>query len=267
MEESEASLFGLQGKNILVVGGGAGIGERTAIRLAQTGCNICIVDVSADNADAIVAKLRANRSRAEYVVGDVTDPGAISEIVTAAWDLLGGLDGCVTVVGASHQVPLAKMSLDFWQRDIDLNLRHVFLLFQEVANRLISARCPGSLVCVTSVSGLQAAPDHAAYGAAKAALKHLVKSMAIEWAEFGIRVNSVAPGTVITPRVPDTPQRTEEVAQSGVPMRRRGTADEVAKGILFMMSDLASYVTGHNLLVDGGWMAANLKNRPGWRGP
>jgi len=259
--------LGLAGKTILVVGGGAGIGERTALRLAAAGCNICVVDVAEDRAAAVVEELRKLGVKAASVVGDVTDPETVGKVVDEAWEAIGPLDGCVTIVGMSHQAPLLDMPLDMWTLDFNINIRHVFLLFQAVAKRMVAAERPGALACVTSVSGRQAAPNHAAYGAAKAGLAQLVKSMAIEWAPYDIRVNAVGPGTIITPRLPDTPQRIEEVRQSGIPMRRRGTADEIAKCLLFMMSDLASYVTGHNLMADGGWMAANLKNRPGWRGP
>ena len=112
------------------------------------------------------------------------------------------------------------------------------------------------------MSGLQSAPHHAAYGAAKAGLVSLVRTMAVEWAPHGIRVNCIAPGSIITPRIPDTPELREQTSQGLIPMKRRGTTDEIGKAAVFLLSDLASYVTGHTLPVDGGWMSAFLSGVP-----
>lgn len=260
-------VFGLRGKSALIVGGGAGIGERTSIRLAEAGCNIAVGDLDSGRGEATAQIIRKLGVDAHAVIGDVVDPAQVPALVAKADEALGGIDILVTVVGATRTGSLLEMDLDTWEHDQRLNLRHVFLLGREVARTMVARNRPGVMTCVTSVSGVQAAPNHAAYGAAKAGLIHLVQTMAVEWAQYGIRVNGVGPGTVITPRVPDTPERTEEVRRSKIPMKRRGTADEIAKAILFMSSDLSSYITGQNLMVDGGWTAANLKNSPDWGGP
>ena len=118
------------------------------------------------------------------------------------------------------------------------------------------------MVCITSVTGVQSAPNHASYGAAKAGLINLVRSMAVEWAPYNIRVNAIVPGSIITPRIPASPERMKRTGQGLIPAKRLGTTDEVGKAALFLLSDLASYVTGHTLLVDGGWMAAYLAGIP-----
>jgi len=112
------------------------------------------------------------------------------------------------------------------------------------------------MVCVSSVGAMQSTPNHASYGAAKAGMIHLVRIMAVEWAPHNIRVNAVAPGSIATPRIPATPERVERTRRGLIPTKRLGTADEVGKAAPFLLSDPASYVTGHTLLVDGGWMAA-----------
>ncbi|MCE2498805.1 MAG: SDR family oxidoreductase [Nitrosopumilaceae archaeon] len=114
------------------------------------------------------------------------------------------------------------------------------------------------MVCIASVSGTQSAPNRASYGAAKAGLINLVRTMAVEWACHNIRVNAIAPGNINTPRIPATPERAKRIQQGLIPMKRRGTTDEVGKTVLFLLSELASYVTGHTLLVDGGRMVAYL---------
>ncbi len=260
-------VFGLKGKRALVIGGGAGIGEHTSIRLAEAGCNIAVGDMDAGRGEAAARMLRTLGVEAYPIIGDVVDPVQVPKLVAQADEVLGGIDVLVTVVGATRTGSLLEMDLETWEHDQQLNLRHVFLLNREVAKAMVARNLPGVMTCVTSVSGVQAAPNHGAYGAAKAGLIHLVQTMAIEWAQYGIRVNGVGPGTVVTPRLPDTPERAEEVRRSKIPMKRRGTADEIAKAILFMSSDLASYITGQNLMVDGGWTAANLKNSPDWGGP
>jgi len=113
------------------------------------------------------------------------------------------------------------------------------------------------MVCIASVDGMQGSPMHAAYGAAKAGLINLVQSMAVEWAEHAIRVNAIAPGHIVTPRLYDTPARVEWYRESLIPAKQRGTTDDIGKAALFLLSDLASYITGVTLPVDGGLMSAN----------
>lgn len=253
-------VFKLRGKNALVIGGGAGIGERTSIRLAEAGCNIAVGDMAQERGDAAAQMLRQYGVEAHAIIGDIVDPEQVVRMVREADEVLGGIDVLVTIVGATKTGSMLTMDVDTWDHDQRLNLRHVFLLNREVAKTMIARGRGGSMTCVTSVSGVQAAPNHGAYGAAKAGLIHLVKTMAVEWAQYGIRVNAVGPGAITTPRIPDTPERVAELANSNVPMRRLGAADEIAKAILFMTSDLSSYITGQNLMVDGGWTAANVKN-------
>jgi len=259
--------FGLSGKNAFLVGGGAGIGQKTAIRLAQAGCNVVIGDVLVDQARGVEEHLAPYGVRTGSISGDVTDPAGAAALVREADDLLGGIDVLVTIVGKPTFAPLIELEVDEWDFDLSLNLRYVFLVGREMAKSMIARSCPGAMTFVTSISGMQSAPKHAAYGAAKAGLIHLVGSMAVEWAQQGIRVNSVGPGSTVTPRNPDTPKRQAYMAKSGVPLGRSGDADEIAKAILFLSSKMGSYITGQNLMVDGGWSAANLIVRPGANAP
>ena len=139
-----------------------------------------------------------------------------------------------------------------------LNLRYFFLVSKAVAQGMIQRGGGGVILGIASVDGQRASPMRGAYGAAKAGLISLVQTMAVEWAPHGIRANAIAPGHIVTPRLYDTPHRQEAYGRSLIPMRRRGTIEEIGKAALFLVSDLASYVNGTVLDVDGGQLAANL---------
>jgi 3-oxoacyl-[acyl-carrier protein] reductase len=255
---AEASLFGLSGKKALIIGGGQGIGESTALMLATVGCELALLDLVPDRADAVVEKVEAAGGRAVSIAGDVLDDAQIPTIVAEAQAKLGGLEIMVSIVGAGAWGPLLEMTGDIWDQQMRLNLRYFFLIAREMAESLTRRGQPGSIVGIASVDGQRASPLRGAYGAAKAGLISLVQTMAVEWAPYGIRVNAIAPGHIVTPRLYDTPRRAEAYAASLVPMRARGTPDDIGKAALFLCSDLARYITGTTLDVDGGQLAANL---------
>lgn len=254
--------FGLEHKTALVVGGGQGIGEATCLALAAAGCRVAVLDLEIDRAEAVAARIKGGGGKAVALAGDVLDDVRMTSLVNEAADALGGLDALVTVVGSTGYLPILETSPEQWDFEQKVNIRYAFIAGKAFAAAKAARGGPGSITFVTSVSGIVAAPRHAPYGAAKAGLIHLVKSMACEWAELGIRVNSIAPGPIITPRLPDTPEWRERVEQSPLPLQRRGTVDEIANAVLFLASDLASYVTGQTLAVDGGMTAANIMAIP-----
>lgn len=259
----DASLLGLTAKSVLVVGGGQGMGESTAKLLAQVGCSVAIVDVVKERADNVAAAVAKLGRPSASIVGDVLDDAKVDGIVERAERELGGLDALVTTVGQASFSPVLNMTPEQWDHDHRKNIRHFFFTARAVARSLIARGKPGSMVCISSVNGMQSSPYHAAYGVAKAGMINLVRSMAVEWAPHNIRVNSIAPGSIATPRMPATPERLKRTREGLIPARRLGTADEVGKAALFLLSDMASYITGHTLLVDGGWMAAYLLDGSG----
>lgn len=252
------SLFKLEGKAALVVGGGQGMGESTAKLLARVGCRVAVADVVEERAERVAAAVAELGQPSASIVGDVLDEAQAEDVVKRAEYELGGLDVLATVVGQASFNSILDMTPEQWDNDHRKNLRHFFFTARAAARSLIARNKPGSMVCISSVDGIQSAPNHASYGAAKAGLMNLVRTMAVEWAPHNIRVNSVAPGGTITPRLPATPERVKRTRDGLVPAKRLGTTDEVGKAALFLLSDMASYVTGHTLLVDGGWMAAYL---------
>jgi len=251
-------LFGLSGKRALVVGGGRGMGESTARLLAEAGCDVAVLDIEQDRAERVAEAVRETGRRGEAIAANVLDDDSATAAVAEAARRLGGLDVLVTIVGQALFTPLIDMTGEQWDSEQRRNLRYFFVVGREAARIMIANGNTGAMCCIASVDGVQSAPLHGAYGAAKAGLIHLTKTMATEWAEHGIRVNAVAPGNISTPRLPETPESREAMRQSLVPMARSGVTDEIGKAVLFMVSDMASYITGHTLLVDGGWMAANL---------
>lgn len=257
------SLFGLEGKKIMVIGGGRGMGEATVRLLASLGCSVAIVDLEMARAEAVAREVRGDGVSAYPMSFDVTDEGAVIDGVARIEREFGPLDGMATVVGMAAWSTIADMTAETWDKDHSRNLRYFFFTAREVARSLLKRDAPGSIVAVASVDGIRSAPNHAAYGAAKAGLISLAKSMAVEWGDKGIRVNVVAPGGIVTPRVPLGDEESERLAMADLPMRRRGTVDDIAKAITYFLSDMSPYVTGQTLAVDGGYTAVGVfKNKP-----
>jgi NAD(P)-dependent dehydrogenase (short-subunit alcohol dehydrogenase family) len=247
--------FGLAGKRILVLGGGQGMGESTSLLLAAAGADVAVADLEVERAERVATAVTAAGARGYPLVVDVTDDDALVGAIARTERELGPIDGLVTIIGMAAWARLVDMTTETWDLDHRRNLRYFFLSAREVARSLIARGAPGSIVCVASVDGIRSAAGHASYGAAKAGLVNLVKTMTAEWSAHGIRVNAVAPGAMITPRIPERSAEEEAEMMSTVPMHRRGTTDDIGKAALFFLSDLSTYVSGQTLAVDGGFTA------------
>ena len=248
-------MFGLEGKNLLVLGGGLGMGESTCLMLASVGANVAVADVEPDRAERVASAVIDSGVRAVPIAVDVTDDGAVADAIARTERELGALHGMAAIVGMAGWAPILEMTPEMWDVDHRRNLRYFFVAAREVAGAIMRRGDHGSLVCVASIDGIRSAPFHASYGAAKAGLLNLVKSMSVEWAQHGVRVNAVAPGAMVTPRFPDRGADEEREMMRTVPMQRRGTTDDIAKAVLFFLSELSAYVTGQTLAVDGGYTA------------
>src|SRR3954452_24169080 len=254
----EPSLFGLAGKKALIVGGGQGMGEASAKFLARAGCDVALVDLVPERAEYVAGIVNGLGVKGVAITGDVLDDAQIPRIVAEAEEKLGGLDRMITIVGAAAFKSLMDTTAEIWDQQMHLNLRYFFLISKEVATVMIRRGTGGRIVGIASVDGQRAAPMRGAYGAAKAGLISTVRTMAVEWAAHNISVNAIAPGHIVTPRLFDTSQRAERYTNSLLPVRRRGTTADIGKAALFLLSDLASYVNGTTLDVDGGLLVANL---------
>jgi NAD(P)-dependent dehydrogenase (short-subunit alcohol dehydrogenase family) len=252
----ERELFGMQGRRVLIIGGGQGMGEATALLLAGLGADLALLDIEMERAERVRAEVAQAGVAAYAVQGDVMDEASLVGAIAKVEREFGPVDGLVTIIGMAAWSSLTDMTTEIWDKDHNRNLRYVFIAAREFSRSLISRGAPGSLVTIASVDGLRSAQHHASYGAAKAGLVNLVRTMAQEWAPHGIRANCVAPGGVVTPRIPLGSPQQEAEGMALVPLKRRGTTDEIAKAVTFFLSDMATYVTGQTLAVDGGYLAA-----------
>ena len=250
------SLFGLSGRRVLIIGGGQGMGEASARLLASLGADLALLDIEIERAERVKTEVEKAGVSAFAVQGDVTDEASLVGAMAKVEREFGPVDGLVTIIGMAAWSSIADMTTEIWDKDHNRNLRYIFIAAREFARRLIARGAPGSLVTIASVDGLRSAQNHASYGAAKAGLVNLVRTMAQEWAPHGIRANCVAPGGIVTPRIPLGDPEKEAEGMALVPMKRRGTTDDIAKAVAFFLSDMATYVTGQTLAVDGGYMAA-----------
>lgn len=250
------ALFGLRGRRVLIVGGGQGMGEATARLLASLGADVALLDLEVERAERVRDEIVKAGVQSFAVQGDVTDEASLVAAIARVERDFGPVDGLVTIIGMAAWSSLIDMSTETWDQDHNRNLRYVFVAAREFARNLIGRGAPGSLVTISSVDGVRSAQNHGSYGAAKAGLLNLVRTMAQEWAPHGIRANCVAPGGVVTPRIPLGPADREAEGMALVPMKRRGTTEEVANAVVFLLSDMASYISGQTLAVDGGYLAA-----------
>ena len=236
----------LDGRRFVVLGAGQGIGRQSAHALASVGARVACVDLEVDRARQVASEIDG-----VAVIGDATQRGDATRIFTDATAALGGLDGIVDIVGMARYARLLDVTDEDWDWHFDMVLRHAYLAVQ-LGGRWLAAGSGGVMAFVASVSGLTSAPQHAAYGAAKAGLMALVRSAAVELGPAGIRVNAVAPGVVWTPRVSaylgDTGRERNE---ANTPLRRVAQPADIAAALLFLCSDLAAYVSGQTLVVDG----------------
>jgi NAD(P)-dependent dehydrogenase (short-subunit alcohol dehydrogenase family) len=248
--------WGLTGTTVMVMGaGGGGIGTAIARRVGRAGARVLAVDIDAEKLAVCTDALAADGVDHEGLIADGRDRDSVAAAVDRA-SSLGPLRGSVQVAGGMWPAQWAPFASDDPAFDdvIDLNLGSTVNSVRAVGRRLIEQGQGGSIVNIATVSAINAMPYGSAYAAAKAAVLSLTRSLAVEWGREGIRVNAVAPGSIATPKSASArkPGDTDRDDLLVIPMRRRGTSDDIADAVLFFMSDMASYVTGQVLCVDGG---------------
>jgi NAD(P)-dependent dehydrogenase (short-subunit alcohol dehydrogenase family) len=240
-------LLRLGGRGLVVLGAGDGIGRQVCHALAQAGARVLCVD-----RDASLAERVAKEVGGIAATGDVTQRADLDRVFASAVAQFGeDFSGVVDIVGIATIGPLTALDDQAWDRQFDVVLRHAFLTLQIGGQKLI-ARGGGTVVFVGSISGEVSVPSQAAYGTAKAALHHLVRCAAHEFGPTGVRVNAVAPGFVRTPRLlKGLREEFWERVSDANPLRRVAIPADIAAAILFLASDLAAYVTGNVLTLDG----------------
>jgi NAD(P)-dependent dehydrogenase (short-subunit alcohol dehydrogenase family) len=251
---AQHSLSSLEGKVALVVGTGD-LGAASAIGLAVAGATVVAANRTRGRADEVAAAITALGRPSLAVTVDVTEPESVAAMVEATVAEFGGLDVLVLAFGTNHRSPAAEVSIDAWTDVVTTNLTGVFVCCQQ-AHAALKARGGGRIVVIGSAAGHAARkwPPTAPYGASKAGALHLVRYLAVEWAQDGITVNSISPGYFHTrltaPLVAD--ERKLEQLLSLTPMARLGSLEEFIGPLVFVASDASSFMTGHALVVDGG---------------
>ena len=248
----------LQNQVAIVTGSGRGIGHAIATRLAAEGARVVIADIREEQACAGAAKLRESGFTAEAVAVDVTDQAQVGRLMETTVATFGRLDLLVNNAGVGLNRPFLETTLEEWERTLRVNLTGTFLCSQAAA-RVMRERGGGRIVSIASISGERGAQNRSAYGASKAGIIQLTKVMALELAQYGIRVNAVAPGPVVTDMTNVThTQAIRQTYNARIPMKRYAQCAEIAAAVTFLASDDSSFVTGHTLDVDGGFVSAGL---------
>jgi len=255
---------GAQGQTVVITGAGGGIGRASALRYASEGAAVAVLDSNPETAHAVAAEVDAAGGRGLAFTTDVSDPEAVRSVGEDLRSATGGAD--VLIHAAIQRMPghLETLPVESFDRLLAVGLRGGFLVAQEFGRDMI-AKGAGSVVFVGSTAAHLPYPHTGAYSACKAALVMLAKSFALEWAGYGVRSFSVSPGMIRTPMTEELYSRPEILAGRSkmAPLGRIGSAEEVAEIIHFLASDAGAYLTGEDVLVDGGFVMSKFMHVPG----
>ncbi len=256
---------GLLGKNVLVTGGSSGIGQAIAVRFGEEGANVAIVYRSnleeAQHTEQMIhtVQLGADQigdsgGKVAIIQADIAKEEDVVRMVQTTIDELGGVDILLNNAGIQTSKPSHELDMASFDRVLNVNLRGTFMCAREVIKHFLAQNKPGVILNVSSVHQLIPKPKYVSYSASKGAMQNLTRTLALEYAANGIRVNAIGPGATVTPinrAWVDDPEKREMVT-SHIPLGRAGTSEEMAATAAFLCSDEAAYITGQTLFVDGG---------------
>ena len=248
--------FSLEGKTAVVTGGGTGIGRGFALALAEAGADVAVAGRTAATIEAVAAEIEALGRKALAIPTDVTVGEQVNAMVDAVVDAWGQLDIGVNNAGTGGHIPAEDIDEDEWARVLDTNLKGPFLCSQAEA-RVMRPRGYGKIINNASMSGsiVNRSHEQTHYNASKAALIHLTKSLAAEWAPFGINVNSISPGyTMAGGAGSDRMAAMHDDWRRDTPLGRLGEVEDLQGAVVFLASDASTFVTGLDLIVDGGYV-------------
>lgn len=247
----------LDGKAIYVTGAASGIGKCAAMAFAEAGADVAIVDINLEGAEAVAKEIAdATGSKTIAIQCDVTDKDQVEAMVAKVVDTYGKLDACYNNAGIALNVPAEEMSFEQWKKVIDINLTGVFLC-STAAGRVMLKQGYGSIINTASMSGhiVNVPQPQCAYNASKAGVIMLTKSLAVEWAKTGVRVNSISPGYIGTELIMNAENLKPLIKQWNdmAPMGRLGKPEELQSVLVYLAGDTSSFTTGSDIVVDGAF--------------
>ena len=241
----------LENKSALITGGGRGIGREIALVLAKEGADIAVCDVNKESLDETKKDIEAMDRRCMVFEADVTSHEQVEKMVSKMLDNFKKVDILINNAGITRDNLLVRMSEADWDAVIDVNLKGVYVCTKAVAKPMMKQRC-GRIVSIASIVGIMGNAGQANYAASKGGVIAFTKSIAKELASRNINVNAIAPGFIQTDMTKKLPDNYKEEMLKLIPLNRLGEPSDVAKAVLFLVSDAASYITGHVIQVDGG---------------
>jgi NAD(P)-dependent dehydrogenase (short-subunit alcohol dehydrogenase family) len=246
------NLFDLRGKVAIVTGASRGIGESIAVELARNGADVVVSDII--SGEDVVKKIKKLKRRVIYVKTDISNRRDVENLIIETMKKFRKIDILVNNAGIFKSAPTIKFSEDDWNKTIDINLKGVFLCSREALKYM---RRGGSIINISSVAGICGYAQSAAYCASKGGIRLLTKSLAAEFGPQGIRVNSIHPGVIETAMTQGILQdeKTKQNMLSKIPLKRTGTPIDIAGPAVFLASDASSYMTGAEIVADGGWVS------------
>lgn len=246
-------MFGLKGKIAIVTGGGRGIGQVIACGLAKAGAEVVII--SRSGAEETVKMIEEDGGKAYDLKADVTDEAQVDHALQTILDRSGSIDILFNNAGICMHQSTLEATIEEFRQVVDVNLTGEFIMARAVGRIMIERGIKGSIINMASMSGtiVNIPQWQCSYNASKAAVIHMTKSLAVEWADYGIRVNSLSPGYIATPMAVDVPKELKDAWLPLMPLHRMGTPEELIPAILYLASDASGYTTGSDIIVDGGY--------------
>jgi NAD(P)-dependent dehydrogenase (short-subunit alcohol dehydrogenase family) len=247
-------IFDIKGRKALVTGAGKGIGKILAIALAEAGCDVALFGLHKENLTEVANAIKKLGRKSIVLPGDVSQKDDVARAFSIIKLEFARLDICVNNAGISMQEPVEEMPEEDWDKIIDVNMKGVFFCSQAAAKMMIPQK-GGSIINIGSISArtVNVPQPQAVYNTSKAGVIMLTQTTAVEWAPYGIRVNAISPGYMKTEMTLSSMSHLFPIWESLTPMKRLGVPEELRGALIFLASDASSYMTGHDLVVDGGY--------------
>lgn len=247
------NLFGLKNKLAIVTGGGRGIGQVVAVALAKAGAEIVIL--SRSGADNTVKMIEQEGGKATSLLCDVTNEASVAKVMDDIVKKFGRIDVVFNNAGQCYHKSAFEATYAEWRNIIEVNLTGEYIVACEAAKKMIALGIKGSIINMASMSGsiVNIPQDQASYNTSKAAVVHMTRSLAIEWAKEGIRVNSLSPGYIATPMATEMEPELVDIWLDYIPTHRMGKPEELCGAVIWLASDASSYTTGSDIIIDGGY--------------